>query len=163
MDTTPIAQASAWKLIFPVLILASILLGTVYSSLPANAGWTNEHMERPFNDNGHPRSWIRLTGNCDDLLYCEARYKIQYSYWGWRNSGNSDIIVTPNTNSWTGAKATCNKSPGTYRGRLDMRMVNTNSFSVSAFFRGNGGSLTIPAQVTFWIRTSSPYAKGLKC
>lgn len=163
MNTTSITQTAVTRAIVSVLLLASILAATVSSQLPAEAGFTNEHMERPYNDNGHPRSWIRVTGTCDADIFCEIRYKIQYSYWGWRNSGNSEIIATPNSNSWTGANATCNKSPGTYRGRMDLRYVNEKTVSVTAWYGKGGGSITIPATTTHWIRSSSPHAKGLEC
>ena len=163
MNTIPIPRASTPKAVYSAIILMAIFTGLLYNEIPAGAGYTNEHMEAPYDDDGHPRSWIRITGNCENLLYCETRYKIQYSYWGWRTSGNSEVIVTPNSNTWTGANATCNKSPGTYRGRMDMKLVNDTQITISVSVGGNGGTISIPAQTTYWISSSSPHTTGFEC
>jgi len=147
VSTDRIHSASAGKRsgLRLVLILGAALALLISVALPsqANAGYANEYMSSPSNHNGHPRSVILLTGTCDLNVYCEARYKIQYSYWGWRNSGNSEVIVTPNQYTWTGAQATCNKSPGKYRGRLDIRYVNHET---------DGWTTTL------WVRSSSPHS-----
>lgn len=163
MHTTSSPQASSAPVILAVLLLIAVFAGLFYPAAPAGASWTAERMDRPYNDNGHPRSAIRVTGNCDDKLFCDIRYKIQYSYWGWRNSGNSDILVTPNVTSWTGKNAICNKSPGNYRGRMDMSIVNETQISVSTYFGAAGTAITVPATTTHWIRRSSPHAIGLEC
>ncbi len=149
----------------PLLAFLSVivLLATLVTfQQSASAQITNDGMAPPYNDNGHPRSWILLSGSCG-VVYCEARYKIQYSFWGWHTSGNSEIIVPFNQISYTGAYATCNKSPGTYRGRLDLKLVNQSTTSISLGIGSLGGSITIDGLATKWIRSSSPHTTGLRC
>ena len=162
MNTNLVPMTRMPRVVYSVLILITVFAGLLYS-MPAQAGYTNEHMEAPYDDDGHPRSWIRITGNCEANVYCETRYKIQYSYWGWRNSGNSEVIVTPNQNTWTRENATCNKSPGKYRGRMDMKYVNNQNYQISVTVGIYGGSFNIPALDTYWIRSSSPHTSGLEC
>ena len=109
-------KGKARKAVSLTIVLLALLSGIAFASTPVGASYTVENMTRPANYGGHPRSMIRISGNCDGKLFCITRYKIQYDYWGWRNSGNSDIIVAPNTNNWTGQYATCNKS---VRGLID--------------------------------------------
>ena len=156
-------SSKARKAVSLTIVLLALFSGIAFASTPVGASYTVENMTRSANYGGHPRSMIRISGNCEEHLICVTRYKIQYDYWGWRNSGNSDIIVAPNTNNWTGQHATCNKSLGTYRGRMDMEITNKADYSLSVGVRGLGASATIPGKATHWFRQSSPYAKGLRC
>ncbi len=165
MNTNLVPMTRMPRVACTALVLTTILAGLLFSVMPtpAGAGYTNEHMESPYNDDGHPRSWIRITGTCEADVYCETRYKIQYSYWGWRTSSNSEVIATPNRNTWTRPNATCNKSPGTYRGRMDMKYVNSHEFNISVSYGLYGTSINIPALTTHWVKSSSPHTTGLEC
>ena len=133
-----------------------------FLQMPANAGKNIDALRQPYNSYGHPRSYISLSGTCDGLA-CITRYKIQYSYWGWRNSADSETVAALNATTYTGANATCNKSPGTYRGRMDMKIINSGTTAVSFDYKLIGVSLSTQVQTTAWIRESSPHVSGLLC
>ena len=145
-------------------LLCLIMFGASLALLqmPANAGISIDALGQPYNAAGHPRSYIQLSGTCDSLA-CITKYKIQYSYWGWRTSGNSETVAATNATTYTGRYATCNKSPGTYRGRMDMKITNSAPASASFVYKFLGVSFTTQVQTTNWVRESSPSVSGLRC
>ena len=92
-----------------ISILCTVLFAAslIFYQFPANAGISIDDMEPPHNVNGHPVSSIELNGDCE-VLVCVTKYKIQYSYWGWRTSGNSERVAAMNSTTQTEPNATCN-------------------------------------------------------
>ena len=145
-----------------VLCIVMFAASLAFLQMPANAGINIDALRQPYNSNGHPRSYIQLSGTCDGLA-CITKYKIQYSYYGWRTSGDSETVAALNATTYTGPNATCNKSPGKYRGRMDMKITNWGTTSASFGYRLLGVSFSTQVQTTAWIRESSPHVSGLRC